>query len=263
MIKKTKPKVKFGISPFGVVKNSYVNTNALESYSRIYCDPLVWIKNKTVDYIAPQLYWEMDFKKAPYRKLLPWWASVTKGVHLYIGHWASRFCSPDYKGSKTEIIDQINLNRETNNVSGSVFYNARSIRDNYGGLADTLKNYFYKYPALTPPMPWKDNIPPNAPNNLIGIQDSTGIVLYWNKPEVAADSDNAYQYVVYRFTQSDEINLNDPRFIIQIMNANKTKFRDTTVFSGGTDLKYIVTALDRLHNESIPSNQVEVVYNIR
>ena len=61
-IKAIKLWVKFGISPFGIVENKFAGTNGLDSYNVLYCDPVTWLKNKTVDYILPQLYWEIGSK---------------------------------------------------------------------------------------------------------------------------------------------------------------------------------------------------------
>jgi uncharacterized lipoprotein YddW (UPF0748 family) len=60
-----KPSVKFGISPFGVWRNSSVdprgsNTRAGQTcYDDLYADILLWLKEGWVDYITPQLYWEI------------------------------------------------------------------------------------------------------------------------------------------------------------------------------------------------------------
>jgi uncharacterized lipoprotein YddW (UPF0748 family) len=249
-IKVVKPRVKFGISPFGIVENKYAGTNGFESYSILYCDPLTWIKNKSLDYMNPQLYWEIGHAKADYAKLLPWWASVTKDMHLYIGQYSSQMASHNYKGKKTELEDQINLNRTTPNVQGEVFFSSKSLTENFSGFADTLKNNFYKYPALPPVMPWKETTPPLAPENLTVKGDSTGATLEWTAPKAASDGETASYYAVYRFTDKDEINLDNPKFLLNVISAKKAKYKDPIKPGNGTKYIYVVTALDRLFNES-------------
>ncbi len=116
LIQEKKPFVKFGISPFGIVENKYAGTNGFNSFSSIYCDPLNWIENDIIDYITPQIYWEIGHERADYAKLLPWWASVSRR-HLYIGMYSSKMAHPDYEGSENEIGNQIRLNRKTDNVN--------------------------------------------------------------------------------------------------------------------------------------------------
>ncbi len=243
------PRVKFGISPFGIVENKYAGTDGFESYYKIYCDPLNWLEHKTVDYITPQIYWAIGFKKADYAKLLPWWATVTNGRQLYIGLFSSKMAASDYKGDPDMIERQMRMNRSTPNVSGEVFFSAKSISNDYSNLADSLKYSLYKYPALIPTMPWKDSVPPLPPANLEITSDSAGTQLEWEKPAAASDGDTASQYVIYRFMRGDIEDINNPENIIAVIGGDNHGFLDTTEISGIT-YEYKVSALDKLSNES-------------
>ncbi|MFD2357510.1 glycoside hydrolase family 10 protein [Nonomuraea ferruginea] len=84
-----KPHVAFGISPFGIWRNSGTDplgsaTSGLQSYDAIYADTRRWVKQGWVDYIAPQLYWHIGYSVADYRVLIAWWADVVRntGVQL-------------------------------------------------------------------------------------------------------------------------------------------------------------------------------------
>jgi uncharacterized lipoprotein YddW (UPF0748 family) len=247
-IKIIKPYVKFGVSPFGIVENKYAGTRGFESYNILYCDPLTWIKNRTVDYVAPQLYWEIGHSKADYAKLLPWWASITDGCHLYIGQFSSQMTAPGYKGKKSEIEDQLKLNRKTSNVQGEIFFSAKTIVYNYSGFSDSLKIY-YKYPALVPVMEWKDKVLPNPPGNLSAKHDSAGVLLTWNKPVPAPDGETASRYVIYRFEMGEKIDLGSPKNILCITPDTLTSYEDYSL-TAGKKYTYIVTSLDRISNES-------------
>ena len=66
-IKKTNPKVVFGVSPSGIWKNDLSditgsNTSGSESYYSVYADTRTWIQNEWIDYVVPQIYWETDRK---------------------------------------------------------------------------------------------------------------------------------------------------------------------------------------------------------
>ena len=254
-----KPDVKFGVSPFGVVENKYAATNGFNSYDKIYCDPLNWINNKTVDYVIPQIYWKIGDSKSDYKLLLPWWASVVNDRQLYIGLFSSKFANDDYDSSKTEIENQIKLNRETSNVLGSVLFSAKSISQNYGGLADSLKNNLFKYPALLPIMPWKDLTPPVPPFDLNVEGNIESRILTW-KCYFINTSNNFYNaptgIVIYKFAKGERINLNDAAKIITILYTKENSFLDESPLNDSDSVTYVITTINRLNIESGPSNKV-------
>lgn len=249
LIKIYKPYVKFGISPFGIVENKYTGTDGFNSYHIIYCDPLTWIKEKSVDYIIPQLYWEIDHPKAPYKKLLPWWDSVVNDRQLYIGLFSSRFQSRQFITKGFEIGNQIEMNRRFSNVRGEVHFSAKSIYENQGGLLDSLKYKFYKYPALLPTMKWIDSIPPNKIRNLSVQKEANKIILEWREPEENSQAETSYGYVIYRFI-NDEVDLIKPESILHILLPKKEKFIDTIEKNIIGEITYVITSLDRHQNES-------------
>jgi len=249
-INSTKPYVKFGLSPFGIVKNEYAGTNGFQSYDILYCDPLSWINGNYIDYINPQLYWEMEHRAAPYAKLLPWWASVKGDRHLYIGHFSSQMAAKDYKGKKEELDNQINMNRKNGNVDGSVFFSAKSISQNWNGFADKLKEKFYSSIAFPPQMSWKDSISPNPPVNLTISQSEKFVTINWDSPHYAEDGELPHYYAVYRFNENENIDISNPAKIIYLTYPNETIFLDFVDGLKKGTYFYAVTSLDRLHNES-------------
>ena len=254
-IKTLKPHIKFGVSPFGIVENKYAGTNGFESYYRIYCDPLTWLKDKTVDYVLPQLYWEIGNKAADYSKLLPWWAQLKTDRHLYVGLFSSKISAQNWKGSKSEIGDEIRMNRKFPNVRGEVFFSAKSIADNYGGLKDSLKSRFYLYPSFVPVMNWIDSTLPAAPENVSLFADSNFISLTWQHSDLNKKDTNHLKFVIYLFSEKDKIDLQDPSKIIAINNNGKN-----SVIFKRSDIKensyFVITAMDRMQNESLPSEPV-------
>jgi len=256
-IQSINPRIKFGISPFGIVENKYALTKGFESYNILYCDPVTWLKTKTVDYILPQLYWAIGNKAADYGSLLPWWATVAGSRQVYVGIFSSKMAAPDYKGSPSELEREIRLSRQMIRTYGTAFFSAKSIADNYSHFEDSLKVY-YKYPSLIPAMTWKDSIPPLPPHNLSASKDGSLIILKWNKPGEASDGDTAYKYVIYRFDNPANINIEDAWHILNIQNADETTFTDTAA-EKNKSYTYIVTSLDRMNNES---KGVESTFNV-
>ncbi|HEY7116152.1 MAG TPA: family 10 glycosylhydrolase, partial [Tepidisphaeraceae bacterium] len=86
-IKRIKPHVKFGVSPFGVAHPGVPDTveSKFDQYNILYADPQLWLKEGWLDYCTPQLYWQLDSKQ-PYADLLKWWAEQnTLNRHLWPG----------------------------------------------------------------------------------------------------------------------------------------------------------------------------------
>jgi len=159
-IKEEKPWVKFGISPFGVWRNKSKdpqgsNTDAGQTnYDDLYADILLWLKKGWIDYVAPQLYWEIGHPKADYTTLIQWWSEHTYGRHCYIGLAPYRAGSNTAWRDRTQLPRQIALSRTTPNIQGQVFYNTKSFFTNPNGWNDALRTDIYKERVPTPSMPW-------------------------------------------------------------------------------------------------------------
>jgi len=111
-------------------------------------------------------------------------------------------------------------------------------------------------------MLWLDSIPPNVPQNvvarLVANNGNVMVSLSWQTPLPAADKEPVYGYVIYRFEGSEKIDINKPDNILHIAYDNGLSYQDKTVQKGKTYL-YIITALDRLKNESDRSPTIAVV----
>lgn len=267
-IRHEKKHVKFGVSPFGIWQNRKQHpegseTSGLSGYSQLYADARAWVQQGWVDYVNPQIYFPFNNRAAAYETLLDWWSKNTFGKHVYIGHAAYRAAdnSPGWK-SRDQLPEQLRHLRRNHLVKGSVYFSSKSLVNNLGGFRDSLQYNFYRYKSLPPTMPWIDSIPPMAPTNLVyNILAGSGISLRWAIPEKAIDSEEAYGYVVYRFNAGEEINLENARNILEIIyDVNRNFFTDQSVRQG-LQYTYVVTAIDRMKNESEPSNRQVVVAN--
>ena len=256
LIKSKNPAIKFGIAPFGIVKNSYAGTSAFESYYNIYCDPVAWINSKSVDYVLPQIYWEIGHKKADFKKIITWWSSIKTDRHIYAGHFASSYLNPKYSLSENELENQIDLVRSKRGIKGSVFFSAKTIIYNWKHFADTLMYTKYMYPALVPVMNWKGLNYPAAPKEGRYQYDSTSIKLSWECPTAKSNADSVYQFVVYKFNPTEQINLDNAVYIKAILPSSQNTFTDE---GGYGDYKYIITSLNRAKVESKEYLKINVV----
>ena len=159
-IKKEKPWVQFGISPFSVWRNKDKDPRGSDSkagqtnYDDLYADILLWLKEKWVDYVAPQLYLEIGHDKIDYAKMLEWWSKNSYGRNLYIGLGIYRSGSNAAWRNPNELPNQIKLLRQYPNVQGGIYFSSKSFNNNPNGWSDSLRNNYYKLQAATPQMDW-------------------------------------------------------------------------------------------------------------
>lgn len=231
IIEKHNPRVKFGISPFGIWRNKSRDslgsaTFGLPSYDAIYADSRKWLQNGWIDYIVPQIYWSQKNKAANYDTLTEWWSKNNFHKHLYIGHAPYKIDNDEKDESwnnYSEIPNQIRKNRSLKNIYGSVFFSSRVLKANTGNIVDSIQQQFYKYPAFTPPMKWIDSIPPEQPEFLKTKQTNDGILVSWIKSEVARDGEQPKAYIVYRFNGKN-YSTHNPATIAAVIDAENDFF---------------------------------------
>lgn len=253
-IKAIKPWVRFGISPFGVWRNSSVDPAGSETragqtnYDDLYADVLKWCKNDWIDYITPQIYWYIGKEVADYRVLLKWWSQNSFGKNLYIGQGVYRL-NPESKTKAwrkpRQISRQVRLNRHTSNVAGSMYFSSKSFINNLLGISDKFGSRIYRYPALVPENSAIKSILASVPEIL--SMDVDGKMLKWEP------SENARFYVVYRFKKNQKISVGNSRYIVGVTGEPFLNLEGTK----GKKYKYVVTSVSRTNYESAPSEVLE------
>ena len=255
MIKTVDPRVKFGISPGGVWRNASHDPRGCPSkgmpaaYDDQYADTKKWLEKGWVDYLAPQLYWNTKHKYADYGGLLDWWSALKIERHLYIGHSIYMMDLASMSWLRTpEYINQVKMSRKKPTVKGNIYYRAQTLQTNPHGIYDSLRTSLNTEFALIPPMEWIDNVPPGDPHQFSTIPIGNGVFLTWSEPEAAADGELPAYYIVYRFPEKEEIDLNNSKRIIAIQK--RTTITDKRVKPEDA-FTYVVVAFDRLHNASL------------
>ena len=149
VIHSLKPEVQFGISPFGVYRNdSTLGIRAgMTNYDDLYADIVLWMKEGWIDYVVPQLYWEIGRKGVDYATLARWWADNSHGCRLYIGMAPYRLLNQPTAKQKTsawatgnEIMRQLRFNDTIPEIQGECFYSTRPLLKNPRHLCDSLKD---------------------------------------------------------------------------------------------------------------------------
>ena len=166
-IQAVKPWVTFGVSPFGIWTTNYVvaqqrgytlpnNITGGNMYQEIYCDPVAWLEEGTVDYLSPQLYWKIGGSQ-DYKTLSKWWGDMCNrfGKHFYSSMAIYRYEQGTTGFSISDMQQQTQLNRTvTDNAPGAVFYQTTGwVYDKK--FRKAFKTAEFAYPALPPAINWK------------------------------------------------------------------------------------------------------------
>lgn len=253
-IRKVKPWVKFGISPFGIYRNQKNDpngslTNGLQNYDELYADILLWIDKGWIDYCIPQLYWEIGHKAADYETLIAWWAEHADGRPLFIGQDVMRTvkAADPQQPQRHQQIRKMELQRSYKSIDGSCQWPASAVADNTGDYATTLAKEYHRLLALQPEFPFMDKKAPKRVKHLEIVHMEEGPILFWTAPKYKKEMNKPIRYVVYRFGPKEKVNLDDATKIVAV---TPNTFFPLAYTDGATRYTYVVTALDRLHNES-------------
>ena len=253
-VHQAKPWVKVGISPFGIYRNKRSssigsNTNGLQNYDDLYADILLWVNNGWLDYCVPQIYWEIGNKAADYDTLIRWWNKYAGGRPLVIGEDVERTVkyNDPQNPSQHQLPAKMRLHQQMPNVKGTVLWYAKAAVDNVGNYGSTLRDYYWRRPALQPDMSFIDKKTTNKVRGLKRVWTNEGYVLFWTAPKGKNWQTTAIRYVVYQFAKGEKVDINDASKIVAITSNTfwKLPYKD-----GKTKYTYAVTALNRLQNES-------------
>ncbi|MBC9715538.1 family 10 glycosylhydrolase [Streptomyces sp. TRM66268-LWL] len=153
-IPKARKGVQFGISPFGVWRNKATDplgsdtTAGVQTYDDLHADVRKWIKRNWIDYVVPQLYWNMGFAPADYAKLVPWWADAVAGtdVDLYLGEALYKAGDPAQPApwqDPAELSRHLSYAGKHRQVRGHVYFAAREVvADPIGAMARVVADHY-------------------------------------------------------------------------------------------------------------------------
>jgi uncharacterized lipoprotein YddW (UPF0748 family) len=226
VVKERHPDVRFGISPFGIYRpGTPSGVRGLDQVATLHADPLKWLREGWVDYLAPQLYWTTASPRQPYGKLLDWWDDQADAERpLFVGLDVTKVGN-DPKWTLAEIERQITLARATDHTQGAIWFRADPVLRNHAGLADAMAR-LYATPAL-PPRLARASVS-FAPPDLVLAAD--GIHLSHPTPDLLK------AWVVYR-AEGD-------RFVpVEVLGPS------TPTWSGGPGT-WVVSAVSRVGAES-------------
>ncbi|HPG08018.1 MAG TPA: family 10 glycosylhydrolase [Saprospiraceae bacterium] len=265
LIKNTKPYVQLGISPFGVWRNQDKDpklgspTQAGQTcYDDLYADILLWLDKGWMDYVAPQLYWPLGFKRVDPATMMDWWSMHRNQANLYIGHAIYRVGSQADAAwlSPAELPNQLRLSRRNPAIEGNIYYSGKWFEKNNLGVTDSLA-VSYRYPALTPVPPDADISPLQAPQWSKIKRRKKYVRLTWELSGLSRY--RPYYYVIYRYDGTKYQGIDDPKYIYKItpFDDRKLEFVDRKIRRKAS-YTYVITSVNREQVEGLPSKALRI-----
>ncbi|MEN9919863.1 MAG: hypothetical protein RL662_2299 [Bacteroidota bacterium] len=251
-IKSIKPWVEFGISPFAVWRNKSEdprgsNTKAMSNYDGLYADILLWQEQGWIDYVLPQLYFNIGYTIADYAILADWWSTYNYGATIYAGlapYKVSKTAKQKEWHSSKELIRQIQRNAADPTIKGEIYFNAKTFFSPSVNLEKRLPKNEYKHLSIAPENNRIQRIEPMNPiDPKIEMVSTTKIKLTW------ARGLHAKRFVIYKFEKNKPVNLDNPQYIQAV-----TALTDIELpIKGKADLskyQYAIASLSPSHSES-------------
>ncbi|MET8636786.1 family 10 glycosylhydrolase [Streptomyces sp. NPDC004074] len=160
-VRQIRPAARFGVSPFGVWRNAATDSRGsatragVQTYDDLYADTRTWVRSGWLDYICPQLYWNIGYSLADYAELVRWWAGVAAGtsVGLYVGealYKAGDPAQPAAWRSPAELSRHLTLAKRYPQVGGHVFFAAKEVAEDPIGAMSRVTADHYRQPAKPP-----------------------------------------------------------------------------------------------------------------
>ncbi len=255
-IKSINPALVFGVSPAGIYTTNSLVAQYYETtlppgitgnnnWATINCDPLAWMKEGSIDYISPQLYWQIGGSQ-DFVTLTQWWGwqgqrygrhhypslaayrlYTTKSGEAFLDAAIAQELGAHSANGKdiadknnwpvTEIGNQIIANRNSsfNDALGLVFYNTNSLLSLSKDLAGYLVSDLFSEKSIFPQLAWLPNPELNTPE-IIDIGSLAG------DPSVAVfniDSE-ADRFIVYGWHEPPPPTKNNGADFVQVAFKN-------------------------------------------
>ncbi len=229
-LRSIRPRLELGAAPIGIY-TSIPGARGWEGRNAVSQDSRRWLEEGWIDYVCPQVYWGLKNRGSgiDFEALVRDWVRHAAGRNVLIG------LAPYKEPVARWLHEHIDACRD-GGAGGEVFFRYEHIADG------TLFRDRYAGPAIPPSVRWRDDVRPNPPRGL--LVDRTSGAVTWTAPIPAADGETATRYAVYRITGSPAT-----ARLAALLPATDTRWRDPQPPAAD----YMVTALDRLRNESAPA----------
>jgi uncharacterized lipoprotein YddW (UPF0748 family) len=169
-VKAIKPSMVVGISPFGIWRpGSPSGITGLDAFGELYADSRRWLEQGWVDYLVPQLYWEVNGVQDRFRLLDAWWRTENpQRRFVWPGLYTSRVFGGGYDTWPTqEIKTQITTIRDARigsaDAPGHVHFRLSALLADNERVAHSLATTYSEH-AIVPAFTWLGASAPAAPS---------------------------------------------------------------------------------------------------
>ncbi len=249
-VRTARPEAAFGVSPFGIWRNASSDprgsaTNGTQSYDALNADTLGWVRKGWLDYIAPELYWNIGLPVADYAVLAPWWAQAVRGtdVQLWIGqalYKAGDPAQPDAWQDPAELSRHLTMDRGLPEINGEILFSAADVTADRIGAVARLSADHWMRPALPPLLPRLAHGPAPMPPLASAARTADGGI----RIEVRSRGNHVPALYAVRQHTADNDGL-----VAVLPGARDSQWTGPAAPEGTT---YTVTSVDRASRESSP-----------
>ena len=256
-IRSVKPYVQLGISPFGIYRNERTHpvgskTGGLQNYDDLYADILLWDREGLMDYVVPQIYWNMGHKVADYTELVLWWSRHIKNAQLIVGQHIRRTMDGDQLHPKMVLAAK--------QTSGNSIWPGDDLWGNsYKGIAEQLHKDYWSVPALVPARPYPASMEPfpEPERDAAMLTGSGRQELVWMDDLPLPPGQQTAYYVIYCHPRRAKIQKAlDPENIVG--RTHECRFRPLDL-GGKFKVAFTITRIDRFGHEHVVAREVHAV----
>ena len=129
------------------------------------------------------------------------------------------------------------------NIQGAIYFSSKSFEKNPNGWNDSLRENYYRYPAVIPSMPWIDSTAITDP-------EVEAVEYYYRPDTTKLRSEKGYILKIH----NKEITKKVKAFIIYTGNTNDSVI--TTNVMNQYHIFKIVPAIDKIVQYTVPDNLI-------
>lgn len=205
-VKAIKPWVQVSSAPLGKYGPTQQMPDAgWTAYGSVYQDPKKWMAEGKHDMVVPMMYYR-------YEHFFPFvddWVAGSHGRLVVPGLGVYRLDEPEAGWELATITDQMDYTRYFGGA-GCAFFRCASLLDNAQGVYKELKDVYYRYPALLPPLTWLNDSVPSAPAEVRAERSGGELKLSW---EPVGEHGDGTTYTVY-YGARDSLDTSSPQHIL-------------------------------------------------
>jgi uncharacterized lipoprotein YddW (UPF0748 family) len=247
-VKRYKPWVQVSICPLGKFAPIAQVPNAGQTAFDVYQDPGEWLREQKLDMIVPMMYYRDSY----FYPFADHWMASRNG-RLFIPGLGVYKLAGNAGWTLQDITSQIDYIRSLK-ADGITFFRGMQIFRNTQGVYTALKDKYFKYPALLPPLTWLSRQRPEAPVNVRVGRSGEKLKISWTMPDDTQEDPASLRYTVY-YSRSGQVNT------ALAQNILAAGIEDSEIYLAfdtekEQELSFRISASNRYHIESRPSREV-------